>query len=174
MRARSWPLLPRGHEVESISHRRPEWSRLLQHANRVEVQSLDYYRMLTITGAVSTAMNTVWGDLFTPRQLVALTTFSDLVQEARERVKQDALTAGMADDGWDWTLAAPARRHMRMRCGVSWRSVSASRPIPTHSVTLDVWQIERRRRPALCRQALPMAWDFVKGNPFAVADWQTF
>jgi putative DNA methylase len=40
-----------------------------------------------------------WGDLFTPRQLVALTTFSDLVQEARERVKQDALAAGMADDG---------------------------------------------------------------------------
>jgi putative DNA methylase len=30
---------------------------------------------------------TTWGDLFTPRQLVALTTFSDLVQEARERVK---------------------------------------------------------------------------------------
>jgi putative DNA methylase len=28
-----------------------------------------------------------YGDLFTPRQLVALTTFSDLVQEARERVK---------------------------------------------------------------------------------------
>ena len=27
-----------------------------------------------------------WRDLFTPRQLVALTTFSDLVQEARERV----------------------------------------------------------------------------------------
>ena len=27
-----------------------------------------------------------YGDLFTPRQLVALTTFSDLVQEARERV----------------------------------------------------------------------------------------
>src|SRR5262249_30698683 len=31
-----------------------------------------------------------FGDLFTPRQLVALTTFSDLVQEARERVKRDA------------------------------------------------------------------------------------
>ena len=31
------------------------------------------------------------GDLFTPRQLVALTTFSDLVQEAIARVKQDAL-----------------------------------------------------------------------------------
>ncbi|MFZ1446668.1 MAG: DUF1156 domain-containing protein, partial [Candidatus Dechloromonas phosphoritropha] len=34
-----------------------------------------------------------YGDLFTPRQLVALTTFSDLVAEARERVKCDALKA---------------------------------------------------------------------------------
>ena len=34
-----------------------------------------------------------WGDLFTPRQLVALTTFSDLVQEAREQVKRDALAS---------------------------------------------------------------------------------
>ena len=33
---------------------------------------------------------TTWSDLFTPRQLVALTTFSDLVEEARERVKRDA------------------------------------------------------------------------------------
>ena len=31
-----------------------------------------------------------WRDLFTDRQLVALTTFSDLVGEARERVRQDA------------------------------------------------------------------------------------
>jgi adenine-specific DNA methylase len=42
---------------------------------------------------------TTYGDLFTPRQLVALTTFSDLVQEARERVKRDAIAAGLPDDG---------------------------------------------------------------------------
>lgn len=42
---------------------------------------------------------TKFGDLFTPRQLVALTTFSDLVQEARIKVKDDALIAGMTDDG---------------------------------------------------------------------------
>ncbi len=41
---------------------------------------------------------TTYGDLFTPRQLVALTNFSDLVQEARERVQRDALTAGLAAD----------------------------------------------------------------------------
>ena len=34
---------------------------------------------------------TKWRDLFTPRQLVALTTFSDLVAEAMERVKDDML-----------------------------------------------------------------------------------
>ena len=38
------------------------------------------------------------GDLFTPRQLVALTTFSDLVGRRRERVKRDALAAGLPDD----------------------------------------------------------------------------
>jgi putative DNA methylase len=41
---------------------------------------------------------TKWSDLFTLRQLVALTTFSDLVQEARERVQRDALAAGLPDD----------------------------------------------------------------------------
>ena len=39
-----------------------------------------------------------WRDLFTDRQLVALTTFSDLVGEARERVRQNATDAGIGDD----------------------------------------------------------------------------
>jgi len=39
-----------------------------------------------------------FADLFTPRQLVALTTFSDLVQEMRERVHRDVLAAGLPAD----------------------------------------------------------------------------
>jgi len=39
-----------------------------------------------------------YGDLFTARQLVALSTFSELIQEARERAKTDALAAGLPDD----------------------------------------------------------------------------
>ncbi len=42
---------------------------------------------------------TTYGDLFTPRQLVALTTFSDLVAEARERIRRDAVLAALPDDG---------------------------------------------------------------------------
>src|SRR5690606_5179398 len=40
-----------------------------------------------------------FGKLFTPRQLVALNTFSNLISEVRERVRRDAAAAGMADDG---------------------------------------------------------------------------
>ncbi len=53
------------------------------------------------------------GDLFTDRQLVALTTFSDLVQEARLRVEQDALAAG---------LDAPAPPPTPMPWLRTWRS----------------------------------------------------
>ena len=40
-----------------------------------------------------------WGDLFSPRQLVALTTFSDLVTEAREKIYHDAVAVG--ESQWD-------------------------------------------------------------------------
>ena len=41
---------------------------------------------------------TRWSDLFTPRQLVTLTTFSDLVTEASKRVCKDAITSKFPDD----------------------------------------------------------------------------
>ena len=40
-----------------------------------------------------------YGDLFTPRQLVVLTTLSDLIQEVRQKVRTDAVKEGMSDDG---------------------------------------------------------------------------
>ena len=39
-----------------------------------------------------------FGDYFTPRQLVALTTFSDMVKEARDLILRDAIAAGLLDD----------------------------------------------------------------------------
>ena len=54
---------------------------------------------------------TTFADLFTSRQLVALTTFSDLVGEVRERIRQDAVAAGVVDDGSplrDWGTGATA------------------------------------------------------------------
>ncbi len=42
---------------------------------------------------------TQWSDLFTSRQLAVLATLSDLVSEARESVRRDAVKAGQKDDG---------------------------------------------------------------------------
>src|SRR3954453_6768158 len=42
---------------------------------------------------------TKWSDLFTDRQLLALTTFSDLLGETMKKIRRDALAAGLSDDG---------------------------------------------------------------------------
>ena len=41
---------------------------------------------------------TEWHELFSERQLVALTTFSDLIHEARAQIEQKALIAGLSND----------------------------------------------------------------------------
>lgn len=65
-----------------------------------------------------------FSDIFTPRQLVALTTFSDLIGEARAQVLADALAAGMPDDGRGLEGAVMGRRRMRMRWRCIWRLLS--------------------------------------------------
>ena len=52
-------------------------------------------------------MLTTYRDLFTPRQLVALTTFSDLVGEARERVLADGGDETYARRGRDVSRRSP-------------------------------------------------------------------
>jgi putative DNA methylase len=110
-------------------------------------------------------MNT-FADIFTPRQLVALTTFADLVQEAREQIKRDALAAGLADDGQplrDGGTGAQAYAeavaiYMGLaigRCANYWSS-------------LTPWGGEFIVQ-TFGRQALPMVWDYAEGNPFSIS-----
>ena len=110
-------------------------------------------------------------DLFTPRQLTALVTFSDLVGEARARVAADATAVA----------GRPGRLHNDPRplhqsdvgpqayadavatylfCGVAkganlWSSICT-------------WMNDRGAlRETFARQALPMAWDFAEANAFS-------
>ncbi len=109
-----------------------------------------------------------YGDLFTPRQLVALTTFSDLVGEAQMRVKQDALAAGMADDGRGLAnggVGAAAYADavgVYLACGISrsadfWSSLCIWANQPKNELVTHLFG----------RQAIPMAWDFAEANPFS-------
>jgi putative DNA methylase len=107
-----------------------------------------------------------YGDLFTPRQLVALTTFSDLVQEARERVKADAIAAGLPDDGLALAKVGAGATAYADAVGV-YLGFGSSRASDAWS-SVVTWrnQVEASRN-TFARQALPMTWDFTEVNPFS-------
>jgi putative DNA methylase len=121
-----------------------------------------------------------FGDLFTPRQLVALTTFSDLAQEVREKIKIDALNTGWLDDrkGLDeggkeaQAYADAVTIYLSFavdKCSDYWSSICT-------------WHSSKELiRNTFGRQAIPMSWDFVETNPMcassgnwmAMVDWSS-
>ncbi len=108
---------------------------------------------------------TTYGDLFTPRQLVALTTFSDLVQEARERVKSDAIAAGLPDDGNGIGAGGTGATAYADAVGV-YLGLAVSKMSDTQS-SLCRWKTTMDQSIATFgRQALPMVWDYSEANAF--------
>ena len=109
-----------------------------------------------------------FGDYFTPRQLVALTTFSDLVSEARERVRRDATAAGLTDDGVplrEGGAGAPAYAE-----AVSVYLALALSRASDRSSGISTWDNSPKMealRNTFGRQAIPMIWDFAEGNLFS-------
>jgi putative DNA methylase len=114
-----------------------------------------------------------YGDLFTPRQLVALTTFSDLVQEARERVKADAIAAGLPDDGLALAKVGAGATAYADAVGV-YLAFAQSKACNRNS-SLCLWEQRMDRLVATFgRQALPMVWDYAETNPLAGAGGDLF
>jgi putative DNA methylase len=108
---------------------------------------------------------TRWSDLFTPRQLVALTTFSDCVQEARERVKRDALTAELPDDGR--SLDGCGTGVTAYADAVATYLAFLVDQVANHSSSVCGWNsANAQMRSVFARQALPMVWDYAESNPF--------
>ena len=109
-----------------------------------------------------------YGDLFTSRQLEALTTFSDLAQEAHERVKYDASAAGLPDEGGGLDaggIAAPAYADAL----TVYLAFALSKAVDRNT-SLCFWERPMDRlRGTFGRQALPMVWDYAEVNPFAEA-----
>lgn len=115
---------------------------------------------------------TNFGDLFTSRQLVALTTFSEVVQEARTKIKADAKASGMSDDdqglgsGGTGASAYADAVAVYLACGLGRAT--------------DYWTSNATWESgggfiahAFTRQAIPMIWDYAEGNPFsnATGNW---
>ena len=104
--------------------------------------------------------------LFTPRQLVALTTFSDLVGEARERIRADAVTSGMPDDGAPLQSGGAGAKAYAEAVGV-YLAFAISK-LANIGSSIATWMSDRGAfRETFARQAIPMAWDFAEANSFA-------
>lgn len=108
---------------------------------------------------------TEWADLFTNRQLVALTTLSDLVSEARGKILEDALAAGipagerLEDGGVGAEAYADAV--------ATYLGLAVSRATDRSS-SLCSWDSSRDSvRNVFGRQAIPMVWDYAEANLFS-------
>ena len=109
---------------------------------------------------------TTWGALFTPRQLVALAAFSDLVGEARALALEHARQAGLSDDGVG--IAQGGAGATAYADAVATYLAFAVDKLADWSSSLCSWihSIEGVR-DTFARQALPMVWDFVEINPLS-------
>ncbi|HQT75067.1 MAG TPA: DUF1156 domain-containing protein [Acidiphilium sp.] len=106
-----------------------------------------------------------FASLFTPRQLVALTTFSDLVAEVREKVLADARAASQSAD--------PTPLHEGGNGAVAYADAVATYlafvldRAANFGSSLSTWLTDDNAiRGTFGRQALPMTWDFCEGSYF--------
>ena len=104
-----------------------------------------------------------FGDLFTPRQLVALTTFSDLVAEAMERVKRDAVDASLPDDKRPLRDGGTGAAAYAEAVGVY---LAFAVDYATNYWSVITTPAEGFIRGTFARQALPMTWDYAEAPPF--------
>ncbi|MGH3636117.1 MAG: DUF1156 domain-containing protein, partial [Mycobacterium sp.] len=123
---------------------------------------------------------TEFADVFTARQLTALTTFSDLVAEAREHILADARAAGMPNGEHleaGGTGAAAYADAVATYLGLAMSGPLArnctiatwdSGPTGTRASTGGSARTEHVRS-AFARQALPMSWDFAEANIIGVS-----
>ncbi len=103
-----------------------------------------------------------YDQLFTSRQLVMLTTLSDLIGEVRDRIRRDALKAGLADD--DTSLDAGGLGTRAYAEAVSLYLGFAANKCADYGCTIATWMPRGTVGHAFSKQAIPMTWDFPEAN----------
>ena len=111
---------------------------------------------------------TDYADLFTNRQLKALTTFSDLIAEAQQKVEQDAVIAGLSND--HTPLAESGNGALAYGQAVGIYLAFAVEKAANMWSSIVSWMNDRGAfRETFARQAIPMVWDYAEANPFSNA-----
>ncbi|MDR7392473.1 MAG: hypothetical protein QN182_10410 [Armatimonadota bacterium] len=108
---------------------------------------------------------TSYGDLFTPRQLTAMVTLSDLIREVRADVRRDALAAGLSESDAEAYTAAVA----------TFLALVLDRCADYNNALCGWVATTQKIEHVFGRQAIPMMWDFGEANIFgdSVGGWFT-
>ena len=109
-----------------------------------------------------------WGDLFTSRQLVALTTLGDLVGELQIRIQSAAVSCGMASEDVGLESGGGSARAYAeaIRVFLSFQIDQ----LTNHLSTICAWHVNNEQlKNTFARQSLPMTWDFAEVNPFSTS-----
>ncbi len=147
--------LPAAPEQEKVvAHVKPEWRPEQEMPQNPRWFSPPLYGMST------------YADLFTARQLVAVTTFSDLVQEAREKVLKDASIAGLSFDGESLNNDGTGA-NAYADAVATYLAIAVDR-LADRSSSICSWDVGYVKvRNTFARQAIPMVWDFAEANPLS-------
>lgn len=107
-----------------------------------------------------------FSDLFTNRQLTALTTFSALVAEAQAKAEADAVAAGVTNDHIALSAGGSGARAYGEAVGVYLAFVIDK--MTDYNSSVCSWHNSKELiRNTFGRQAIPMAWDYAEVNPFS-------
>jgi putative DNA methylase len=105
-------------------------------------------------------------DLFTSRQLVALTTYSNLVKETREKALNDASAAGLSADAVSFNESGTGA-NAYADAVATYLSIAIDKGADYWS-SICSWHNGRDTiGHTFTKQALPMVWDFAEANPFS-------
>lgn len=111
---------------------------------------------------------THWKQLFTNRQLTALTTFSELVGEAQQKAEADAVAAGMNNDHIALAEGGIGARAYGEAVGV-YLGFCVDKSSDAWSSIVSWRNSVEASRNTFSRQAIPMVWDYVEVNPFSAS-----
>ena len=109
---------------------------------------------------------TMWKEIFTNRQLTALTTFSELVEEAQKKAEADAIAAGLPNDHLSLREGGQGAKAYGEAIGV-YLAFAVDKGANLWS-SICGWMNDRGAfRETFARQAIPMTWDYAEANPFS-------
>jgi len=109
-----------------------------------------------------------WGDLFTSRQLVALTTLGDIAWDLQKRIEGAAVSCGMeSEENGLESGGESARAYAEaIRVFLSFQIDQ----LTNHLSTICSWHVNNEQlKNTFARQSLPMTWDFAEVNPFSTS-----